>query len=58
VAYCSSGGENWLTCGEVSFPSEDPIQVGVHAIGEVGILRGGFMATATRFDYFKVLRKS
>lgn len=56
-AYCSSNGENWMTCGEVDFSAEDPIQVGIHAIGSVG-LRGAYMDTATRFDYFKVLRKS
>jgi hypothetical protein len=54
-AYCSGDGVNWLTCGEVKFPAEDPIQVGIHAIGGVG-LRGGDMATATRFDYFKIFR--
>lgn len=54
-AYCSSDGENWLTCGQVTFPVEDPVQVGIHAIGYVGI-RGGNVATATRFDYFRVLR--
>jgi len=53
-AYCSSDSENWLTCGEVSFPVDDPIQVGIHAIGSVGN-RGGNMATTTRFDYFRVL---
>ena len=55
-AYCSSDGENWLTCGQVSFPAEDPVQVGIHAIGGVGV-RGGDMATATLFDYFRVLRR-
>jgi hypothetical protein len=55
-AYCSGDGVNWLTCGEVSFPVEDPIQVGVHAIGNIGS-RGRSMDTATRFDYFKVLRR-
>jgi tetratricopeptide (TPR) repeat protein/regulation of enolase protein 1 (concanavalin A-like superfamily) len=56
VAYCSSDGKDWLTCGEMSFRAEDPVQVGVHAIGAVGI-RGGSVATATRFDYFKILRQ-
>ena len=56
-AYCSSDGENWLTCGEVSFPVDDPIQVGIHAIGSIGN-RGGNIATATRFDYFRVLRRT
>jgi tetratricopeptide (TPR) repeat protein len=54
-AYCSGDGASWLTCGEVSFPAEVPIQIGIHAIGGVG-LRGGAMATATRFDYFKIFR--
>jgi len=38
-------------------PIEDPIQVGIHAIGTTG-LRGGYKAseTATRFDYFRLLK--
>jgi predicted ATPase/class 3 adenylate cyclase len=52
--YCSSDGENWLTCGEVTFPVEDPVQVGVHATGGIGGFGG--MDGATRFDYFRVLR--
>jgi tetratricopeptide (TPR) repeat protein/regulation of enolase protein 1 (concanavalin A-like superfamily) len=56
-AYCSGDGQNWLTCGEVNFPAQDPIQVGIHAIGSVG-LRGIHMAAATRFDYFRVLRRT
>ncbi|MFC1717930.1 AAA family ATPase [Candidatus Poribacteria bacterium] len=56
-AYCSSDGENWMTCGAVDFPVEDPIQVGIHAITNAGI---GVVAadTATRFDYFQVLRRA
>jgi hypothetical protein len=64
-AYCSGDGispakrdpENrgWLTCGEVSFAAEDPIQIAIHAIGGVSIHIGN-VATATRFDYFKILR--
>lgn len=53
-AYCSNDGENWLTCGMVSFPAEDPIQVGIHAIGGVGLFP--YTDTATRFDYFKIFR--
>jgi len=56
-AYCSNDRENWLTCGEVSFPVGDPIQVGIHAIGSIGS-RGGNIATATCFDYFRVLRRT
>jgi class 3 adenylate cyclase/tetratricopeptide (TPR) repeat protein len=56
-AYCSKDDENWLTCGEVGFPVGDPIQVGIHAIGSIGA-RGGLTATVTRFDYFRVLRRT
>jgi tetratricopeptide (TPR) repeat protein len=63
-AYCSGDGANpaerdaenrdWLTCGEVSFPVEAPIQVGIHAIARSTYGRGE--ATATRFDSFKIFR--
>jgi regulation of enolase protein 1 (concanavalin A-like superfamily) len=53
-AYCSKDEAMWLTCGEVNFPAEDPIQAGIHVIG--GAVRGGWMATATRFDDFKIFR--
>jgi hypothetical protein len=55
-AYCSSDGDNWFTCGEVNFPAEGPIQIGINAIGGLGSL-GGSVPTAIRFDYFRVLRK-
>lgn len=55
-AYVSCDGANWLACGEMNFPTEDPVQVGIHAVGNVGI-RGGHKATATRFDYFRMLRR-
>jgi hypothetical protein len=32
---CSPDSESWLTVGYVTFPVEDPAQVGVHAIGAV-----------------------
>jgi tetratricopeptide (TPR) repeat protein len=60
-AYCSSDGENWMTCGAVSFRAEGPIQIGIHAIGAigwVGMINLGDMVTATRFDYFRVLRRT
>lgn len=53
-AYCSSDGENWLTCGQVTLPVEDPVQVGIHATGGLGGLGG--LDGATRFDYFRLLR--
>jgi len=49
-AYCSSDGTNWLTCGEVSLPVEYPIQIGIHAIGSVGLC-GGAMDTASSFPF-------
>ena len=55
-AYCSSDGENWLICGEVSFHAEEPIQVGIHATGG-WCLWGDMTDTAARFDYFRVLRR-
>jgi predicted ATPase/class 3 adenylate cyclase/regulation of enolase protein 1 (concanavalin A-like superfamily) len=54
-SYCSSDGENWLTCGEVNFPVDDSIQIGIHAIGSTG---SESTATATRFDYFRVQRRT
>jgi len=57
-AYCSSDSINWLTCGDVIFPAEDPIQIGIHTVGTfeiVGLMYTGTM-TATKFDYFKVMR--
>ncbi len=58
-------GENWLICGEVDFSAENSIQIGIHAIGNAGPIRGGDRvvapeygrtATAMRFDYFRILR--
>jgi regulation of enolase protein 1 (concanavalin A-like superfamily) len=54
-AYCSDDKENWLTCGEVNFPVDDPIQVGIHAIGNAG---SGPTVTDTRFDCFRVLKQT
>jgi hypothetical protein len=55
-AYCCRDGENWLTCGEMSFPVEDPIQVGIHVKGNSGLQDTD--DTATRFDYFRVQRRT
>ncbi|MCX6113383.1 MAG: DUF1349 domain-containing protein, partial [Proteobacteria bacterium] len=35
TSYCSIDGENWFTCGKITLPMEDPIQVGIHAIGMI-----------------------
>jgi regulation of enolase protein 1 (concanavalin A-like superfamily) len=34
-AFCSIDGENWFTAGYAVFPAEDPVQVGVYAIGSM-----------------------
>jgi len=55
-AYCSSDGQDWMTCGEVNFLTEDPIQVGLHSIGSFRIQQES-IETATLFDYFRILKK-
>jgi len=52
-AYCSDDETNWMTCGELSFPVDDPVQIGIHAIGNNGLQD---LDIVTRFDYFRVLR--
>ncbi|MBM3213269.1 DUF1349 domain-containing protein, partial [Candidatus Poribacteria bacterium] len=34
-AYCSIDRKNWMTCGSLDFHLEDPIQVGIHAMGMI-----------------------
>ena len=56
-AYCSINGENWFTRGKMTLPMEDPIHVGIHAIGMIdrtiycGEYREG---TATVFRNFRI----
>ncbi len=50
-AYCSVDGKNWLTCGWVDLPMDEPIQVGIHALCSLQ------PTTSTRFEYFKILRR-
>ena len=35
TALCSSDGKEWFTVGQVDFPAEDSIQVGLHANGNI-----------------------
>ena len=56
-AYCSDDGESWLTCGYMDFPADDPIKVGICALG-FSWLPGGDMDTATQFGSFRVLRRT
>jgi hypothetical protein len=37
-ALCSADGRNWFTVGHVEFPTEDPVEIGPHAIGNINRL--------------------
>jgi DNA-binding SARP family transcriptional activator len=55
-ALCSADGQHWFTVGHVEFPTEDPVEVGMHAIGNVNrmIYPGAYPeGTAIRFDTFQ-----
>jgi len=55
-AFCSADGDIWLTVGHVEFPVEDPVQVGMHAIGNIDrtVYRGAYPdGTAIRFEEFQ-----
>ena len=57
TSYCSIDGENWFTCGKMTLPMEDPIQVGIHAIGMIDrtIYCGAYKeGTATVFRDFRI----
>jgi regulation of enolase protein 1 (concanavalin A-like superfamily) len=56
-AFCSADGEQWYTVGYVAFPVDDPIQVGLHAIGNIDrtIYRDAYPdGTAIRFESFQM----
>ncbi len=56
-ALCSADGERWFTVGHVPFPVEDPVQVGLHAIGNIDrtIYHGAYPdGTAVRFESFRL----
>ncbi|MBV7334829.1 DUF1349 domain-containing protein [Chloroflexi bacterium TSY] len=58
-ALCSADGETWYSVGHVDFPLEDPVEVGVHAIGHIDrlIQPGAYPdGTAIRFESFRLLR--
>ncbi len=59
-AFCSADGEQWYTVGTATFPAHDPIQVGVHAIGEIdrSIYHGAYPeGTAIRFESFQMWQR-
>jgi DNA-binding SARP family transcriptional activator len=58
-ALCSADGEAWFTVGQVVFHVDDPLQVGLHAIGMIDrlIYPGAYPdGTAIRFESFTVYR--
>jgi len=34
-ALCSGDGTDWFTVGQVEFPREDPVEIGLPAIGNI-----------------------
>jgi len=57
TSYCGTDGENWFTYGKETLPMEDPIQVGIHAIGMINrtIYCGEYKeGTATIFRNFRI----
>jgi len=56
-ALCSFDGEHWYSVGHATFPVDDTVQVGVHAIGMIDrtIYHGAYPeGTAIRFREFRV----
>jgi hypothetical protein len=56
-ALCSADGESWFTVGHVAFPVQDPVQVGLHAIGNIdrSVYQGAYPdGTAIRFESFQL----
>jgi len=52
-ALCSANGQNWFTVGHILFPVEDPVEIGLHAIGAIDrtIYHGAYPdGTAIRFE--------
>ena len=52
---CSADGEAWFTVGQVEFSVEDPVEVGLHAIGNIDrtVYPGAYPeGTAIRFESF------
>ncbi|MCX5748627.1 MAG: tetratricopeptide repeat protein [Candidatus Saganbacteria bacterium] len=56
IAYCSDDERKWMTCGEFSFPVEDPIQVGLYTVGVAGVFGPTNTDFVTHFDCFRIFR--
>jgi hypothetical protein len=58
-ALCGIDGATWFTVGQVEFPAEDPVHVGLHAIGSIDrtLYPGAYPeGTAIRFAAFELWR--
>jgi tetratricopeptide (TPR) repeat protein/regulation of enolase protein 1 (concanavalin A-like superfamily) len=56
-ALCSADGETWWSVGHAAFPADDPVQIGVCAIGMIDrtIYPGAYReGTAIRFEVLRV----
>jgi regulation of enolase protein 1 (concanavalin A-like superfamily) len=56
-ALCSADGERWFGVGQVAFPVEEPLQVGVYAVGNIDrtVYHGAYPeGTAIRFETFQM----
>jgi DNA-binding SARP family transcriptional activator len=56
-ALCSADGQSWFTVGHTEFLVQDPVQVGVHAIGAIDriVYPGAYPeGAAIRFSSFKI----
>jgi hypothetical protein len=56
-ALCSADGRDWFTVGRDEFPIEDPLEVGLHAIGAIDrtVHHGAYPeGTAIRFESFQL----
>jgi class 3 adenylate cyclase/DNA-binding SARP family transcriptional activator len=54
---CSSDGQSWYTLGHAEFAVEDPVEVGVYAIGDIDrtVYPGAHPeGTAIRFEWFRL----
>jgi regulation of enolase protein 1 (concanavalin A-like superfamily) len=59
-ALCSADGSEWFTVGWVELPVEDPVRVGMYAIGTIDrtVYPGAYPeGTAIRFESFRLLRR-
>jgi tetratricopeptide (TPR) repeat protein/regulation of enolase protein 1 (concanavalin A-like superfamily) len=56
-ALCSADGATWYTAGSAALPVEDPVEVGLHAIGSIDrtLYPGAYPeGTAIRFEAFEL----